>query len=635
MCGICGLVTLDRSELPTAGQVEAASGLLQHRGPDGSGVYLSPEGEGPHAALGHRRLSIIDLEGGRQPMTNEDGSVWITFNGEIYNFLELRHDLEARGHRFQTRSDTEVILHAYESYGEECVRRLRGMFAFALWDNRSKRLLLARDRLGQKPLFYCRLGDLLAFASQPGPLFALCPIERRLDPRALDAYLAYQYVPHPLSIYEGIQKLPPAHYLVYENRQVRLEGYWQLDLERRETLSEDDACLRLREALRESVRLRLVSDVPIGAFLSGGIDSTIIVGLMAQEMDRPVETFTIGFDEPEYNEIEFARTVSRRFSTAHHELFVRPQALEILPQIAECFDEPFADSSAIPTYYLSRLTRQSVKVALTGDAGDENFAGYDRYKAVRLARILDRVPVARSLLGLGLWQRCPVPAHARSTFRRVQRLLDGIALPERRRYFRWISILSDRTRQHLYTPAFRDRVAAFDPCELLDRHFARAEGLDPVAAATYVDLCTYLPDDLLVKVDVTSMAHSLEARSPFLDHPFVELAASLPVRYKLRGFQDKYILKRAFADLFPETVRRRRKMGFGVPLARWFRHEVRELLRDRLLDGWATRQGILQPRGIQRLVQEHLEERRDHSHALWSLLMLELWAVRQPSAVML
>ena len=630
MCGICGLVADDPSELPTAERLEAAAELLRHRGPDDWGAYFSPREPGPAAALAHRRLSIIDLDGGKQPMSNEDGSVWVSFNGEIYNFPSLQKELEASGHQFRTRSDTEVLVHAYEEYGEQFITRLRGMFAFALWDERERRLLLARDRLGQKPLYYARKDGLLAFASQPKAIFAMADFERRIDPQALDAYLTYQYVPHPRSIYRDLNKLPPAHYLVYQEGNLKLERYWQIDASSETEMTEEEACERVREGLRESVKMRMVSEVPLGGFLSGGIDSSIVVGLMAEASSRPVETFSIGFEEPEFDELAHARAVAERFGTSHHELVVRPKALEILPALADHFDEPFGDSSAIPCYYLAEMTRRHVTVALSGDAGDECFAGYRRYRAVKLAALLDRLPApVRRLLGAGFWQKLPSPADLKSARRQLRRMLAGLALPERERYFHWMAIFSDAARHSLYTPEFRERVNPEHPFGFLDRYYEEAGSRDFVSAAAYADLHTYLPGDLLTKVDVSSMAHSLEARAPFLDHPLVELAASLPSRMKLRGRQGKYILKRAFADLLPPDILRRRKMGFGVPIARWFRGELKEFVSDALLNGSGIRDGYFAEGAVRGLLEEHVQEKQDHCHRLWALLMFELWAGNQ------
>ncbi len=623
MCGILGIAADSRNDLPSMERLESASELLRHRGPDGSGTYFSPLGPAPHAALGHRRLSIIDLDSGQQPMSNEDGTVWITFNGEIYNFRELRQELEHAGHTFKTGSDTEAILHTYETYGEDCVRRLRGMFSFGLWDDRHKRLLLARDRLGQKPLYYSHQNGALAFSSQPKSIFVLNGMERRLNPQSLDAYLAYQYVPHPLSIYEGIWKLPPAHYLVYEQGEVRTERYWQLQFTSDDKMNEAEACARIRQTLKESVRLRLVSDVPLGAFLSGGIDSTIIVGLMSEITEHPVETFTIGFEESDFNEVEFARLAAKRFRTSHHEQIVRPKAIEVLPLLAEHHDEPFGDSSSIPTYYLSKMTREHVTVALTGDAGDECFAGYRRYKAVKLAGLLDRLPAPlRKLLDPG---KLPGGALERGFMQRLKKFTSGIPLPPEERYFLWMSIFAENERRELYTPEFLKKVSTGSPFRFMDQYYEEAGDTDLISATTYVDLCSYLPCDLLTKVDIASMANSLEARSPFLDPAVVELAASLPMELKLRGMKDKYLLKTAFADLIPESILNRDKMGFGVPLAPWFRGELKDFLQDHLLNGRGIGEGYFRTEAVQQKLDEHMDGHRDHGHQLYALLMFELW----------
>jgi asparagine synthase (glutamine-hydrolysing) len=622
MCGIAGVVAAEG--VAGLGSLSPALEAQRHRGPNAWGTWSDD-----HCTLGHRRLAIIDLsEAGRQPLSNEDGSVRITFNGEVYNFTALRRQLEGLGHRFSTQTDTEVIVHAYEQWGAECVQRLRGMFAFGLWDARRRRLLLARDRVGKKPLFYTQVGERFLFASELQGLLADPEVPREVDLAAVDAYLAWGYVPAPQTAFRGIRKLPPAHWLTLdltpEGPITRLERYWSLTYGPKQRISEQEAAEVLREKLTEAVRLRLMSDVPLGAFLSGGIDSSIIVGLMARLSDQPVKTFSIGFEEAAYSELDHARRVAERWGTDHHEFIVRPDALAILPTLVRHYGEPYADSSAIPTYYVSQLTRREVTVALNGDGGDESFAGYERYRGNGIAERVRQIPGSRLATSL-LAHALPDSLDPKNRLRQARRFLTVAHLPMAERYGRWVSFFGGEARRSLYSGDLR---AALEQPEMRDwvgSLFEETRGLDPVDAAMAVDVQSYLPYDLLVKVDITTMANSLEARSPFLDHEVMEFAARLPVSLKLRGGNAKFLLKRAFADLLPPENVQRRKMGFGVPVGEWFRGPLRELLCDSLLSRRSQARGYFAPDEVNRLVTEHLDRRADHSFLLWSLLMLELW----------
>jgi asparagine synthase (glutamine-hydrolysing) len=630
MCGICGAAWSDPGRALSEENLDAMSARLVHRGPDDSGVYRNP-----HAALGFRRLSIVDLSGGHQPLSNEDGTVWVVFNGEIYNFPALRRRLEARGHTLRSSGDTEVLVHLYEDEGTGMFALLRGMFALAIWDAPRHTLVLGRDRLGQKPLLYRHDGSRIVFASELKALLALPERElpRRVDLRALDRYLTYGYVPHPDTILEGIHKLPPAHFAVWHEGALTLGRYWNPDwnVERERPIGEDVE--ELRATLADAVREQMIADVPLGAFLSGGVDSTIIVGLMQQASTRPVRTFSIGFDDPAFDETRYAEITAKHLGTEHHAFIVKPKAWETLPELAWQFDEPFADSSALPTWYVAQETRREVTVALTGDAGDELFAGYDRYRALALADWLDRLPApARSFLGGPLARSWPASSRAKTRLRKVRRWLEAIGETGERRYLRWISTFDENGRIGLYSDATLDALAAIDgdesdPISMLSRAFDAAPKRDPVTRAMVADLLTYLPCDLLVKVDMASMAHSLECRGPFLDHRVVELAMAMPIGRKLRLRQgrSKVVLKQAFADLLPPTIRNRPKMGFGVPLDRWFRGELKNELRDVLLDPIALARGLFRPEAVRTLVNDHIEGRRDQSPRLWALLMLELW----------
>ncbi len=611
--------------------------VIRHRGPDDEGVYSSAPARGdapkPNAALGFRRLSIIDLEGGHQPLSNEDGTVWIVFNGEIYNYRELRDDLEARGHQFATHTDTEVIVHLYEECGPACVDHLRGMFAFAIWDDRKGRLFLARDRLGQKPLFYrCDAGRIL-FASELKSLLQVPNAPRELDPQAVDLYLTYQYVPDPHCILKGYAKLPPGHRAVWENGQITVERYWQppyADTPERLTAtadwSPDDWRRQLRETLTEAVRLRMRSDVPLGAFLSGGIDSTIIVGLMQSLSEQPVHTFSIGFPVKEFDETSYAREAAKKLGTNHHEYIVEPSAIDLLPKIIWHYDEPFSDSSAIPTMYLSEVTRKEVTVALSGDGGDELFAGYERYQAVRLAARLDRLPIAlRKMFAWNLWQQIPSSGEQRSLPRRIKRFIAALGQPPPLRYLRWIGIFDREWRNKLYTDGFREQLGDFDSGGLLLSAYEECPDRDFVTRTTCADVVTYLPFDILKKVDIASMAFSLECRSPFLDHHVAELAARMPLSLKQQGCRSKVVLTETFADLLPASIQTRKKMGFGVPLAPWFRNELKELLIDTLLGDRAAGRGLFRREAVQELIDEHMSGEWDHCYRLWNLLCLEHW----------
>jgi asparagine synthase (glutamine-hydrolysing) len=650
MCGIAGAAWAEHGRVLAEGDLAAMMGRLLHRGPDDAGTYRDA-----HAALGFRRLSIVDLAGGHQPLSNEDGTVWTVFNGEIYNFPALRRRLEARGHVLRSKGDTEVLVHLYEDEGTGMFALLRGMFALAIWDAPRRRLVLARDRLGQKPLVYRVDGTRVVFASELKALLALPDrdVPRRVDPRALDLYLTYGYVPHPRTILEGTAKLPPAHHAVWHDGRLELTRYWAPDwnLERDpgpapapapahapgghvgENGGEDGDIAQLRATLGEAVREQMVADVPLGAFLSGGVDSTIIAGLMQRASSRPVKTFSIGFDDPAFDESAYAALAARHLGTEHHEFRVTPRAWETLSALAWQFDEPFADSSALPTWMVAQQTRREVTVALTGDAGDELFAGYDRYRAVALAAWLDRLPAgSRRVLSGPIARALPASVRAKTRLRRVRRVLEAIGSPPLHRYLSWICVFDEPARAALYSDDLIASLASStpgdaDPATFLERALAAASRRDPVTRAMVADLRTYLPCDLLVKVDMASMAHSLECRGPFLDHRVVELAMAMPIRRKLRlrGGRSKVVLKQAFADLLPPAIRNRPKMGFGVPLDRWFRGELKSELRAVLLDPVALDRGLFQPEAVATLVDEHIEGRRDHATRLWALLMLELW----------
>lgn len=630
MCGITGAIWTEPKRAIDAPTLGRMTDVLRHRGPDDAGTYTSefrlrpPYEAMPGVALGFRRLSIIDLEGGHQPMSNEDGTVWVVFNGEIYNFPTIRRRLEGAGHAFRTHSDTETIVHLYEDEGLDFVHHLNGMFAIAIWDSARRRLVLARDRVGQKPLVYRHQPGRLLFASELKSLLQVADVPREVNAGAIDEYLTYQYIPHPKTIFSGIQKLPPGHLAIYQDDKLAVRPYWEPDFNREIASDPSEAAERLAELMTSSVEMRMRSDVPLGAFLSGGVDSSLIVALMQQQSAQPIKTFTIGFPIAEYDETSYAQQVAKHLGTEHEALQVTPDAVSILPKLVWNYDEPFADSSAIPTWYVSEMTRRHVTVALSGDGGDELFAGYPRYKAVWLANQIDRLKPIRSFLAASAWQRLP-GARQKSLVRRFKRFSEFLAKTPQRRYLEWIAIFNESRRATLYRDDFVAQLPDSDPFNFLGNAWRRAGGRDVITGASLADLTTYLPCDLMTKVDIASMAHSLEVRQPFLDYRVVEYAASLPLSLKFRRGTGKLLLRRAFGHLLPAAIWNRPKMGFGVPLDHWFRNELRDLTHDTLLDESARISNYFRRESVQQLVDQHESRQFDHAYRLWALLVLELW----------
>lgn len=624
MCGIVGMVNLDGRAAEAALLARMNEAIL-HRGPDEDGVYLKG-----HVGLAMRRLAIIDLKGGQQPISDEEGAAWIVYNGEVYNYREVKKELEARGHRFHTDCDTEVVLHAYLEYGDDCPKHLRGMFAFAIWDERKQELFIARDRVGKKPLLYAKTRDSFVFGSEFSALLLHPSVSREIDRGALDDYLTFMCVPAPQTAYRDIRKLEPGHSLTLgRDGEIKTRRYWEPDFSKKIKVSEEEAGERALALLREAVRVRLMSEVPLGAFLSGGIDSSAVVALMAEESATPVKTFSIGFEEQDFSELHHARRVAERVGAEHHEFVVRPDAMEVLPTLVEHYGEPYADSSAIPTYYVARETRRHVTVALNGDGGDECFAGYDRYAAMRLSERYRKLPaVLRERVIRQAVELLPISEVRPSRARRVRRFLRAASLPPVERYLNWVTTTQRETKDELYTDEFQAEVGGRDATVWLRPWFARANGAGVVDAALLADTMTYLPNDLLVKVDIASMANSLEARSPFLDHHVIEFAASLPENLKLRGLTTKYILKKTLQKLLPSENLTRGKMGFGVPIGHWFRGQMQPFLREQLLSERAGRRGLFRPEAVRRMVELHTGGERDYTHQLWTLLMLELWFQR-------
>ncbi|TWU29157.1 asparagine synthase (glutamine-hydrolyzing) [Novipirellula artificiosorum] len=625
MCGITGAVWLPNSPPVDSADFDRMTDTLAHRGPDGRGVYRDDFDDGSGVLLGHRRLSIIDLGGGAQPMCNEDESVWISFNGEIYNYRELRPGLEQQGHRFRTNSDTETIVHLYEQYGDDFVTHLRGMFAIAIWDKRRRRLVLARDRLGQKPLVYCHQADRLLFASEIKAIKAISHVPLRIRNQAVDEYLTYGYIPHPGTIYDSIQKLPPAHIAVFESGRLTTSCYWNPELCPDETASTLELQEQLTCVLSDSVRLRMRSDVPLGAFLSGGIDSTIITGLMQKHAAQPTNTYTIGFPVDEFDETEYAHAAAEYLKTNHCAMEVTPNSLDLLEKLVWLFDEPYSDSSAVPTYYLSQMTRQHVKVSLTGDGGDELFAGYDRYQTVDRLRYFDRLPRPMKALLTGPW-RYLIPGGGQKTVRqRLKHRLDILREPADQRYAQWLTGFPPSRRDSLYRPEFRDQVSADASLSFVANLMRRSSSLTPGMQAMRTDLRSYLPCDLLSKVDITSMAHGLECRSPFLDHHVVELAGRFSFAALSQPGKIKPMLTQTFLEMIPPSLRRRPKMGFSVPLDRWFRDDLKGFAREMLMSSDAFCHSFFEPSAVESILHEHQAGHWGHGDRIWSLLFLELW----------
>jgi asparagine synthase (glutamine-hydrolysing) len=637
MCGIAGGVWPFGSKELDKDTLRRMTDALAHRGPDDAGAWSSPaESVRLHAdskschgvALGFRRLSIIDLSTGHQPLGNEDGSIQIVFNGEIYNYRELRHRLEGSGHRFQTQSDTETIVHLYEDLGLQCFEHLNGMFAIAIWDSKRDRLILARDRMGKKPLFYTTQNGCLYFASELKSLLEVPSIRPEIDPGSIDLYLTYQYIPHPYTIYKGIHKLEPGHCAVFEEGQLQVTKFWGIDwaFERKITLA--DAKARLKELLSDAIRLRLRSDVPVGAFLSGGIDSSLVVALAQRELSQPIQTFSIGFSEADFDETRFAQQVADHVGTNHQRFEVNPDALDIIDKLSYQYDEPFSDSSAVPTWYLSELTRRHVTVALSGDGGDELFGGYERYRALVLSQRMQRWFPTKWIQNSGILQRLPDSTARRSLLRRVRRFCEALGQGAVERYMNWIQIFGEAQRLELFRDDFIAELPDRDPVDFL-RHAWRAAGKrDLVSCATAADLQTYMPCDLMTKVDIASMAHSLEARQPLLDYRLIEWAVSLPSHLKRRGSVGKYLLRETFSDVLPAAIWNRPKMGFGVPIAKWFRTSLRDRTYDALLSTESKCQQYFRTETIRSLVNAHMSGKENQAYRLWNLLTFELWLRR-------
>ncbi len=622
MCGIAGLISfIGHEPQEVRRRIKSAADCLVHRGPDAEGHYVDGQ-----AALGHRRLSIIDLSGGSQPMHTLDQRLHIVFNGEIYNFPELRHQLEARGHRFQSRSDTEVILLGYREWGESVVPMLHGMFAFAIWDSEERTLFLARDRVGKKPLTYWSDGDRFAFASELKGLLKLCPSPFEIDPEALDCYFCFGYIPSPLTIFKGCSKLEPAHTLTVSESGIRKCRYWRLHFRPDESLTLDSALEEFEFLLDEATKRRLMSEVPLGAFLSGGLDSALVVSSMAKSMDRPVLSHSIGFGEKSHNELPLARMVAAHLGTDHHEVTLEPDAVDVLPRIAQHFHEPFGDSSAVPTWYVCQMAKQTVTVALSGDGGDESFGGYTfRYLPhIFESRIRSLIPTLfrTSVFGIaGLLY----PGSARlPRYLRLKTILENLAVSDARAFYEDLIWLRPDTRERLYSQDFMKKLQGYTPFECVQPFYTGCDGDDPLSRSLFTDVNFYMTEDVLVKVDRMSMAHSLEVRSPLLDHHILEFAARLPGKHKIDGSHGKVLLRAAAAKRLPPRIRSAPKQGFAIPAAQWLRHELKDMAHGLIQESSLAR-ACLNKSETMSLWTEHQAGQKDHSVFLWGLMMLGLW----------
>lgn len=628
MCGITGIVWNHPSKRLSKSEVEWMTDAVEHRGPDGQGICWKEYANGCGFALGHRRLAIIDVATGRQPMAHADGSVYVTFNGEIYNYVELRQSLEQQGCVFRTHSDTETILHAYDRYGEKFVDHLRGMFAIGLWDSRLQKLILTRDRLGQKPLVFCRQSDRILFASEIKSLRRVSGIGTDIRPEAIDQYLRYGYIPHPWTAYQGIEKLPPAHIGIYQNGSWNIHRYWHPQLTTDDRISMQDACDRVRQEMEVAVRLRMRSDVPMGAFLSGGMDSSVVLGLMQQHTSSPVQTFTVNFFKDNSQEDLQAEKIATRLGTDHRQLTLEPSAIDSLDRLVTCFDEPFADSSAIATYFLSQWTSNHVRVVMTGDGGDELFSGYARYETIdRLGRF-DRLPRMLKKLLTSVWVDWIPSQHPESLISKLQHRLRILREDPHARYSHWVNIFSRYQRESLYHPDYLQSGDFQENDRFLIDILKEYSGEHPAIRSMRADLHSYLPCDILAKVDITSMAHGLEGRSPFLDHELVEAVGQFPYSVLHQRGCVKPLLAKTFDRFIPPEMMRRQKVGFQLPAKFWlhpdFQCRANDLLRSQ--DSFCSR--YLRSDVLTTILDEHASAHVNHGERLWSLVFLESWARR-------
>ncbi len=625
MCGITGKIYFN-GDFVLENDIEKMNQAIIHRGPDDGGVYISADKK---VGLGHRRLSIIDLSPlGHQPMSYLE-RYQIVFNGEIYNFQEKREMLEKDGYVFKSKSDTEVILALYAKFGKECLQHLRGMFAFAIYDQQEQTVFCVRDRIGKKPFKYYLDENVFMFASELKAILTQAEYKKEPDYLAIHHFLTLQYCPAPLTGFKGIKKLEPAHWLLVDlkTKQTEKQCYWKLDYSQKLQLSENQWKKRIMEKLEESIKLRMISDVPIGAFLSGGIDSSAVVALMTKLSKEPVKTFTIGFEEEKYNELEYAKQIANQFKTQHTEFVVKSQAVKILPLLARHFEEPYSDKSALPTYYVSRETHDFVTVALNGDGGDENFAGYQRHSIQKFALWYEKFSLIHKIIILPL-ARLAALLFKNTFFQRVKWFAKTMADKYNYRYANYICIFSNEAKNKIYNDEFRQKISEINSYGIIAEQFKHSGSKDKLDQTLFADFMTYLPDDLMAKTDIDTMAVSLESRSPFLDHEFLELTAKIPNKFKIKGLSNKkYILKKALEDLIPKNILYRKKMGFGVPIESWLRGELKDYAYKLLLSDKANSRNIFKKEEVERLLDEHCNTKISHAQKLWSLIMLEHWFI--------
>jgi asparagine synthase (glutamine-hydrolysing) len=623
MCGITGFVNANKSAVDQS-ILEKMNAAIIHRGPDQDGFFIKE-----NIGLAMRRLSIIDLASGKQPIHSQDKTKSIVFNGEIYNYQELRKHLEDKGFSFYTNSDTEAIVNLYQLYGADCLQHLRGMFAFAIWDETEQSLFIARDRVGKKPVLYSHQpnGDFI-FGSEFKAVLQHPQVSREVDYDAIDSYLTYLCVPAPQTAFKAIRKLEPGHWLRWKNGEIKTERYWLPDFSKKIKISEAEAIAETTRILRESVKLRMISEVPLGAFLSGGVDSSAVVALMAQESSQPVKTFSIGFEEQDFSELKYAKAVANHVGAEYNEFIVKPNALEILPLLVDHYGEPFSSTSIIPTYYVAKETRKYVTVALNGDGGDESFAGYERHLAMKIAEQYSKLPkILRKTFIENIINKIPLDEFKRSRVLDLRRFLNSASLSKTERYYNWVGSFDKSKRDLFYTDDFQQKVCKNQSLEVIGKWFDNGKK-HITDEMSFVDLMTYLPNELLPKVDIASMAVSLEARSPLLDHKLIEFVATLPPHLKIKGLTTKYLLKKIAAGLVPKEVIYRRKKGFGMPVSKWFRNDLSGFLKEVLLSEKSLQRNIFKPEQITKMVKEHINGDVDHGKNLWTFVMLELWFQR-------
>lgn len=621
MCGICGIYYKNDLRRVKSEEISNMTSTIFHRGPDEDGFYMNG-----HVAMGMRRLSIIDLEGGKQPICNEDGNLWVVFNGEIYNYPELKKQIKQKGHRLKTKSDTEIILHCYEEYGDDFIKYLRGMFAFSLYDEVDRKLILGRDRIGIKPLYVYEDDEKIIFGSEIKAILKRGNLDTTLDFQALDMFLSLEYIPAPYSIFKRVRKVPPGHMLIIGQDGTAQKRYWDVDrVDKLNYGGEEEILEALREQLSDSVKSHLLSDVPVGAFLSGGIDSSSIVTYMAKHYDKAIKTFSIGFEDSSYNELEYARMIAKRCGTDHHELVLQPNIINLVEELLKFIDEPFGDFSIFPTYLVSKLAREHLKVVLSGDGGDELFAGYDTYLADKVYQYYKSIPSAARNLIDDFARRLPPRPQKKGFVNIMKRYIEGAGLPEKLHHTRWMIFLDEAEKQKLYSDNLLSELDIERTYDIILQHFKRTGYDEHLDRELYVDLKTYLSDDILVKVDRMSMANSLEARVPFLDHKVVEFSFSIPAKLKMKNYRRKYILKKSMEGVIPSEILQKKKEGFSIPIKNWLRNELKPMMYDVLNRDSIRRDNFFKWDHLEAMMNNHVVGVENNSHKLWALMVFKIW----------